>query len=266
MTTTKAKLPKLSHERLSHAYILVTSRADRQALAGELAATILCQNGGDTACGSCRSCRKIAAGTHPDILPIYRPLDDKGKPKREVTVAQMREIGTTSVILPNEEKKKIYIIYDAEYMNRESQNALLKLLEEPPAHVCFVLCTENPSAFLETISSRCVSLFCDKVSQASYGEREHEYLGIIASENKLDLLRFCISLEELSSAELAEFLENTKALISDAIGSRVNALELSKARLTKTYRLVEKCTALLRSNVSVKQVLGLISVRTLDLE
>lgn len=261
MTTTKLTLPKIRRDRLSHAYILVSPKENREVLGQKLCASLLCKSTGDEPCYTCSTCRKIMANIHPDVLPITRPLDDKGKLRREVYVAQIREIGTSSVILPNEAHKKVYLIYDAEYMNDTAQNALLKLLEEPPSHVCFVLCTENPSSFLETISSRCVTLFCDKTeADRPYDETNLQFLRIISAGDRLELLRFCLSLEGLSATELGEFLQNTKVLITNALSSREDLSFLNKAQLAHIYMLAEKCTTLLFSNVSVKQVLGLISV------
>ena len=65
--------------------------------------------------------------------------DDKGRPKREIMVDQVRAMAADASILPNEAERKVYVIHEAELMNESAQNAALKLLEEPPAWVVFIL-------------------------------------------------------------------------------------------------------------------------------
>ena len=128
-----ARLPLPPRDRLSHAYILISPARCRQDLAMQLAAHMLCRTPGDGPCGTCPDCRKVFAGIHPDVIPVQRLPDDKGKQKREVYVGQIRDLMGDSVVLPNEGTCKVYVLLDAEFMNPQAQNALLKLLEEVTA-------------------------------------------------------------------------------------------------------------------------------------
>ena len=126
--------------RLSHAYILSSPSADKQAeMAAALAAAVLCTAEGSKACGNCRDCRKLKQGIHPDAV-IVRPLvNDKGQEKAEIVIEQVRQLVAEGHVLPNESERKIYIIEQAEKMNNEAQNAALKLLEEPVPNTVLIL-------------------------------------------------------------------------------------------------------------------------------
>lgn len=113
-----------------------------------IAASVLCERGG---CGECLSCRKAMRSIHPDIIT----LDRQGE---AIKVDDIRYIGETAAFYPNDAERKVYIIKHAEKMNAAAQNALLKLLEEPPSFVTFILCTENRYKLLDTVLSRCVCL------------------------------------------------------------------------------------------------------------
>ena len=143
--------------RLSHAYLI--SAPDMQAAlaqVGELAAAAVCTGGGKKPCHQCRACHKVAENIHPDVITIARLEDDKGRPKREIGVDQIRQLSADACVMPNEAARKVYIIREAETMNIPAQNAALKLLEEPPLGALFLLCTTNASQLLPTVRSRCV--------------------------------------------------------------------------------------------------------------
>ena len=133
-------------EKLSHAYI-VSSASEEEGLkqAVTLASKMLCSGMGKKPCGVCRDCRKIKAGVHPDLGFVRRSLDDKGNKKRDIQVDQIRDMGADAYVLPNEANGKVYIIEEAETMNESAQNAALKLFEEPPDGVHFILCPKSIS-------------------------------------------------------------------------------------------------------------------------
>lgn len=99
-------------------------------------------------CGSCRSCRKISSGNHPDIIHI-RPSG------HVIRIDQIRSLGRTLALKPYEAKVRAVIISDAQTMNPEAGNALLKSLEEPPERTIFILTAIQTSDLLPTIVSRC---------------------------------------------------------------------------------------------------------------
>ena len=137
----------------SHAYLVTGGSGDsRSLLAGRLTAAYLCQ-GERAPCGVCRACRKVSAGTHPDVSRTA-PAPDR----REITVDQIRALRSDAYIRPNEGRRKVYVITPADAMNPAAQNALLKVLEEGPAYAAFLLDAARPGKLLDTVRSRCEPL------------------------------------------------------------------------------------------------------------
>lgn len=122
----------------------------RKAAAFGFAKGCNCLNGTGIACDQCRSCRKIDAETHPDILCIS---PEKGK--KIISISQIRDMGLTLSARPNEAAFRMVLILSADRMNPQAQNALLKMLEEPPEKTFFILIADKISLLLPTIISRC---------------------------------------------------------------------------------------------------------------
>ena len=138
--------------RMSHFYLLSGPRGSgKHTLAQLIAAAMLC-SGNDAPCGFCRSCRKVLTNNHPDFITI----DDPGR--KTVPVDLIREARADIFVRPNEGEKKIYLFPRAQDMGIPGQNALLKVLEEPPSYGVFLLLTDNPEKLLPTVRSRCVEL------------------------------------------------------------------------------------------------------------
>ena len=109
-----------------------------------------CLSGTGLACNDCRSCRKINAKSHPDILCI-----NLQKGKKIISISQIREMGLAISSKPNEAKFRMVLILNADLMNIQAQNALLKMLEEPPEKTFFILIANKISLLVPTIISRC---------------------------------------------------------------------------------------------------------------
>ena len=130
-------------------------------------------NGG---CGTCLSCRKIAHGTHPDVITVTRLVDQveqRGKKKGEakndnklIGIEQIREMQMDLALRPLEGRRRIVIIDDAAELSEHAEVALLKTLEEPPSHAVLILVTPTPSKLLETIRSRIQPLPLHLVARA----------------------------------------------------------------------------------------------------
>ena len=136
--------------RLSHFYLICGPEGSgKHTLAQLLAAAAVCKSQ-EKPCMQCSACRKVLTGSHPDVITVVDP-DHK-----EVPVSMVRQFREDMFIRPNEADKKIYIFPQA--LRIEGQNALLKILEEPPAYGICLLLTDNPEALLPTIRSRCVEL------------------------------------------------------------------------------------------------------------
>ena len=125
----------------------------RLTLARYIAKAAVCRDEDKKPCDNCRCCQMFEGDNHPDV--IYITTEEK---KKNISVAQIRALRADAYIKPHMQGKKVFIIKKADTMNEQSQNALLKVLEEPPENVVFILITESLAAFLDTIISRCVCL------------------------------------------------------------------------------------------------------------
>lgn len=137
---------------ISHFYLISGPEGSgKRTLARLLAAAILCR-GEQKPCLHCAACRKVLDGSHPDFITVDDPE------KKTVTVDLIRQARADIYIRPNESEYKIYLFPRAQDMGLPGQNALLKVLEEPPAYGVFLLLTDNPDKLLPTVRSRCTEL------------------------------------------------------------------------------------------------------------
>jgi len=138
-------------DRMPHAVIIEGETGlGRHTLAAFISRAVLC-SGESKPCGECKMCRMAVAGNHPDITTVAP--EDK---KKNISVGQIRALRQEAFVKPHTGTKRVFIIDKAETMNEQAQNALLKILEEPPGGVVFFLITESAAAMLETVLSRCI--------------------------------------------------------------------------------------------------------------
>jgi len=142
----------LKTSTIAHAYLLVGPRhVGKGTLAFNLAQALNC-DGPELPCGQCRSCQRILEGKHADVTPIG--LDSK----TEIGIDDIRGLQRLANLPPYEGKCKVFIIDDAEYLSTEAANSLLKILEEPPQRVVWLLLAAEEEHLLPTIISRCQRL------------------------------------------------------------------------------------------------------------
>lgn len=141
-------------DKVSHAYIFNgPDKSEKRMLAEAFAMTLQCETGKNTPCMECKSCKQAMDYNQPDIIYVTHE-----KPNT-IGVDDIRsQVNNDIVIKPYSSRYKIYIIDEAEKMNVQAQNALLKTIEEPPAYAIIMLLTTNADSFLQTILSRCVVL------------------------------------------------------------------------------------------------------------
>ncbi|MEK7868018.1 MAG: DNA polymerase III subunit delta', partial [Candidatus Omnitrophota bacterium] len=137
----------------------------KRTLSIEFAKAINCEKKGLDACEECISCGKIKSLNHPDLFIIQ-----KEKESSFIKIDRIRDIIYQASLKPYEARKKIFIITEAEDMNEESQNALLKILEEPRENQVFILATSAVSGILPTVVSRCKAVKFNLLSQSQIQE------------------------------------------------------------------------------------------------
>ncbi len=144
----------ISMDKVSHAYIFNgPDRSGKMMLAKSFAMALQCEKKGSDGCMECHSCKQALSGNQPDIIYLRHE-----KPNT-ISVDDVRQqINNDIMVKPYASPYKIYIIDEAEKMNKQAQNALLKTIEEPPSYAVILLLTTNSDAFLPTILSRCVVL------------------------------------------------------------------------------------------------------------
>ena len=136
--------------RISHFYLISGPvGSGKKTLSRLLAAAIHCKSA-NKPCLTCAACRKVMADTHPDLITVTDPEH------KNVAVRIVRQVRDEMFIRPNESDRKIYLFPQS--LGDEGQNALLKVLEEPPAYGVFILLSENPESLLTTVRSRCTEL------------------------------------------------------------------------------------------------------------
>lgn len=158
----------IEEDKVSHAYIFNGPEASgKMMLAEAFAMALQCEGEGKRPCLECRSCRQAADHNQPDIIYVLHE-----KPNT-IGVDDIRtQINNDIDIKPYSSRYKVYIVDEAQKMNQQAQNALLKTIEEPPTYAIILLLTTNADSFLQTILSRCITLNLKAVKE----DKIKEYL------------------------------------------------------------------------------------------
>jgi len=261
-------------ERISHAYITNKFAAEM------IAKAVVCgERYGSRPCNNCNHCDKTTRNIHPDITMIGKQED-----KTIVSVDQIRELKKDVYIVPNESEQKAYIVNDADAMNINAQNAFLQILEEPPAHAVFILCTENPAALLPTVRSRCIELKQQPTSQSNInktnsGEEEtdeNEELNeltekfLLALNDNVKLMECMFTLEKLDRHTFAQFLTQTREHIIQILKQNQNIKTQNPTIPNKTLATAEtiiiKAKEMQDLNVSPVHISGYICASLIQSE
>ncbi len=263
--------------RISHFYLISgPAGAGKRTLARLLAAAILCKEA-DAPCKKCNVCRKVMENNHPDFITVDDPEH------KTVSVKLVRQAREDMYILPNESDYKIYLF--PQELGIEGQNALLKILEEPPKYGVFILLSNNPEQLLPTVRSRCTELALSALPEdvltrelskefpdaspdaltaaavrsggylgqaralleqgAALPPQTEQFLGAFAGKNPLELTKLLASMEKHKRDQLIPLLESWTALLEEALACRSGMRSLHP--MTKTIAAQRSSQELMRA-------------------
>ena len=227
----------LEADRFPHALILEGEEGiGKKTLAWEIALALMCSSGGaERPCRECAQCKKVLKKIHPDIL-TYTPSNKSGT----ISVDDIRSLIKDAYIKPNEAEYKILIVEECKNMRQEAQNALLKILEEPPEYAIIILCAETKASFLETVLSRSVAITLRGVSSAEGAE-------YICSQNSEIDYNDALSALDVAGGNIGKALQTLGDGRLKKIIEIANSIALASIHGNE-YELIKACSVFERDN------------------
>ncbi len=250
----------VKQNKIAHAYLFCGPRGTGKTTVAKILAKAInctCDNENNIPCDQCNNCISIMNGTHPDIVEIDAASNNG--------VDEVRDLIEKVKYSPIEAKYKVYIIDEVHMMSPGAFNALLKTLEEPPAHVVFILATTEPHKILPTIISRCQRFDFSKINNQSIVERletvlkeeniqcEKEALQLIASladggmRDALSILEQCLA---YSSHLTVKDINEIYGIVSDA-----QKISFLKSLMNKNVPVIlQRIEEMFQTGIDVKRL------------
>lgn len=244
----------IASRRIPHAIMIEGENAnDNLNLAQHIATAAVCENS-NAPCGACRDCHLASVGSHPDITRV-----DTLDGKKFLSVAQIRELRADAFVKAHSAQKRVFVIDNAHRMNEQAQNALLKVLEEPPQNVIFILLTPSKTMLLDTIISRCVllSLLASNADEGRYTETANQFIDLLLSGSEYDMLKLLCPLEK-SRTDAEEFF-NTLSLCT---AQRLKKSPSHARVLDRLYDDTKYYLDLLATNINMPLLISLVVSRS----
>lgn len=228
----------IGQQKISHAYLFSGPRGTgKTSVARIFASTLVCQDTRDSEpCCKCNRCKEIAESSYPDVIELDAASNNG--------VEQIRDIREKVQFLPSAANYKVYIIDEAHMLTQAAFNALLKVLEEPPKHVIFILATTEPEKLPKTIISRC-QRFDFRI--LTVNEIFTKLRLIVVNEDLNVSDEALIAIAEASEGALRDALSILDQVISYATGDTVEITDVSSVTGNVEYQaLVKLATSITR--------------------
>jgi DNA polymerase III gamma/tau subunit len=218
-------------------------------VAVNIAKTLMCQDKQNTPCNNCDSCAKISGNIHPDI-EIIKPQNNQ----KTIGIDTIRLLKQTAYVIPNESDYKIYIFPDAHIITPQAQNAFLKILEEPPKSVIFIMICSSMLKLLDTVISRltCFKIYGgeNEVDADIFTESE-KFIENLLNKNELEILKITSGLSK-DRSNFTKFLEYLKnLLIENYTANNGGASRLTNAQIISILNTLKKCENLIQKNINM---------------
>lgn len=203
----------LASNKIAHAYLFCGPRGTGKTSMAKLFAKALnCEEGFGHQCNKCDNCHSVTDGSHPDVIEIDAASNNG--------VEEVRDLIEKVKYLPIKGKYKVYIIDEVHMMTSGAFNALLKTLEEPPAHVVFILATTEPHKVLPTIVSRCQRYDFTKVEDDAIREKMVEILNLENIQYDIPAINAIIDLADGGVRDALSILEHVLAYAGTTIKAK----------------------------------------------
>ncbi len=201
-----------TRKTVPHAFLISgNDEEEKEKLAKILAGAIVCV-GENAPCDTCAACKKASGDNHPDIIWLRCE-------SASIKVDEIRAIRKDAYLLPNDGEKKVYIIDDADKMTQEAQDALLKILEEPPRFTTFILLCYNHNSLLTTVMSRVTHLKLQSIAEETVepeiASPARSIAEAISTRNELEILKALISCEKKKRDEMSGILSHLILILRD---------------------------------------------------
>ncbi|MEE1219132.1 MAG: hypothetical protein U0L20_04340 [Ruminococcus sp.] len=249
-----------TQNRVPHAIIIESKDKEKSlSLAKFLSMWAVC-TAENKPCGVCAQCHKAQEATHADIFYAYPE-----KKSKTYSIEQMRTIGNDAYIRPNEAKAKVYIFEDADIrLAPIAQNSFLKLLEEPPKGVFFILTCENSKRLLNTILSRCTvfKLLSNQIFGEDSAKKAKDIVSGILSPREYDLL---LAIQSLCNKEQTDeifvivklilrdglvILSGGNAIFDSELGRKVST-RLTRSQIIQLIEITESANQKVAQNINI---------------
>ena len=252
----------ISSRRIPHAFIIEGDEGSgRHALKDYLAASLVCESE-NPPCSKCSQCHLVQIGNHTDIITVT-PEEDK----KYISVAQIRDLRAEAYIMPRLQEKKIFVIDPAHRMNEQAQNALLKVLEEPPKNVFFILIVPSRTQLLETVISRCtlLSLFNteDAGKENAVYTAAQNFIDNLFKQNEYEMLKILHKYEK-NRLKAEEFFLQLKLAAADNLKKNVG-IKTKATILNALYDDADEYLLLLKTNINLSLLFAAVTARAKSL-